>query len=229
VNHDLELGFPGPTGAGSETAVSEVLWDLSDGVEGIPDADNDGVAIGPAVVLRAMIALGQEPGAIPELAGFLRYLVRTNAVAALPLKQMLARGTQPPSMVPESDVPTWPRTLVLPGHVVGKIDGVTSPAPSGGPARPENGIDAVHAYRFQVVRPGFLVARLTVLGTGRAADHEDIDLELRSIRAEMIVASRGETRAENIGRVLEPGWYTLFVRDGGNGNRAGYELNVALE
>ena len=229
VNHDLEVGFPGPTGAGSETAVSEVLWDLSDGAEGIPDADNDGLAIGPAGVLRAMIALAQEPGAIPELAGFLRYLVRTNAVAALPLKQMLARGMQPPSLVPEGDIPTWPRTVALPARAVGKIDGVTSPAPSGGPARPENGIDAVHAYRFQVVRPGFLVAQLRVLGSGRAADHEDVDLELRSIRAEMIISSRGETPTEHIGRVLEPGWYTIFVRDGGNGNRVGYELNIALE
>jgi len=230
VSHDLERGFQGPTGPGSETAVSEVLWDLSDGVEGIADADNDGVALGPAAVLRAMIAIGEEPGAIPELAGFLRYLVRTNVIGAMPLKQMLARGMQPPSIVPDDDLPRWPRTLALPGRVTGKIDGVTTPAPSGGgPARPENGLDAVHAYRVHVERPGFLVVRLSVLGSGRAADHEDLDLELRSIRAEMIVASRGETPIENVGRVLQPGWYTIFVRDGGNGNRVGYELNVVLE
>lgn len=229
VDHDLERGFPGPTGIGSETGVSEVLWDLGDGAAGIPDADNDGVALGPAVLLRAMIALAQEPGAMPDLGGFLRYLVRTNAIGGLPLKQMLARGMQPPGIVPEDDVSRWPSTLSLPGRVAGKIDGVTSPAPSGGPARPENGIDAVHAYRVHVERPGFLVARLTVHGTGRAADHEDLDLELRSIRAEMIVAARGETPVESLGRVVEPGWYTIFVRDGGNGNRAGYELTVGLE
>jgi hypothetical protein len=229
VDHDLERGIPGPVGAGSEMGVSEVLWDLTDGIDGIPDSDNDGVALGPEAVLRAMIALGREPGALPELAGFLRYLVRSGAVGSLPLKQMLARGTQPPSMVPDGDDVVWPRTLALPGRATGTIDGLTSPAPSGGPPRPENGFDAVHVYRVHVERPGFLVVRLDVLGSGRAAEHQDLDLELRSIRTVLIVASRGETPNEHVGRVVEPGWYTIYVRDGGHGNRVSYELSAVLE
>lgn len=229
VDHDLERGLVGPVGPGSEMGVSEVLWDLTDGVEGIPDGDSDGVALGPEVMLRAMMALAQEPGAIPELAGFLRYLVRTNAVGALPLKEMLAQGTQPPSMVPDVDEPRWPHLLALPGRATGTIDGLSNPAPSGGTARPENGFDAVNAYRVHVERAGFLVAHLRLQGSGRAVDHTDLDLELRSIRTELIVASRAETPLESIGRVVQPGWYTLFVRDGGHGNRARYELSVALE
>ena len=37
----------------------------------------------------------------------------------------------------------WPMDLEINGSVAGKIDGLSSPAPSGGPPRPSNGLDAV--------------------------------------------------------------------------------------
>jgi hypothetical protein len=229
VDHDLERGVPGPAGPGSEIGVAEVLWDLADGDAELPDRDGDGVALGAAAVLRAMFALREVPGAYPSLPSFLRFLVARGVVQERALVAMLDRTTQRAASLLGPAVRAYPFDLGLPGRASGKIDGVSAPAPSGGPPRPQNGYDAVHVYRIEVTRPGFLSARLTVLGTGRAADRADLDLELRSVRADLIAAARTEQAVESIGRVLQPGWYVLYVRDGGNGNRVGYDLDVRLE
>ncbi|MBC7170990.1 MAG: hypothetical protein H5U40_01100, partial [Polyangiaceae bacterium] len=56
VDYDFEVRGQGPRGIGSEEGVAEVLWDLSDGAGGLPDRDDDGVALGAAAVLDAMRA-----------------------------------------------------------------------------------------------------------------------------------------------------------------------------
>ena len=76
--------------------------------------------------------------------------------------------------------------------------------------------------------PARLVAMLEIFGSGRGQDREDLDLELRDIRSELLDRSAGQGRFETISRRLEPGWYLLTVRDGGRGNRVGYELRVEL-
>jgi hypothetical protein len=228
VDQDFEHVPAGPAGAGSERAVAGVLWDLGDGVEGIPDADADGVALGPEALMRAMVALAAEPGAMPELSTFLRFLVRTNAVAAPALEAVLVRAQQPRTLLPSDDAPRWPRALPVPGQIAGKIDGVTDPAPSGGPPRPENGIDAVHAYRVELPRAGFFTAALEVRGQSPGT-RDRLSLELRSIRGVLLTASRDGGPRERLGRVLEAGWYTVYVRDRGDGNRASYTLRVGLE
>ena len=107
-----------------------------------------------------------------------------------------------------------------------KIGPPDTPAPSGGPNRPSNGIDAVHVYRVEVTQPGWLAATLTIFGSGLAADHADLDLELRDIRSELLDRSALEQPVESVAHAVEPGFYVLYVRDGGSGNRAGYELKV---
>lgn len=227
VDHDLERGDREDVrGMGSESSVGEVLWDLADGADGIPDADRDPVALGPGAVLRAMMELGHEPGAFPALPTFLRHLVKRELVGAEPLTELLTRGGQPSTLLPATDRAPWPRDVDLPGSASAKIDGATDPAPSGGPNRPGNGIDAVHAYRVEVTEPGWLAATLTIFGSGRAADQSDLDLELRDIRSELLDRSGGEQPMESVAHAVEPGFYVLYVRDGGSGNRAGYELKV---
>ncbi len=228
VDQDFEHVPAGPVGAGSERAVAGVLWDLGDGVDEVPDADGDGVALGPEAMMRAMIALAAEPGAMPELSGFLRFLVRTNVASSASIEAVLLRAQQPRSLLPADDAPRWPRPLAVPGQVAGKIDGVTDPAPSGGPPRPENGIDAVHAYRVHLPRAGFFTASLEVRGQS-SGNRDRLSLELRSIRGVLLTASREGGPSERLGRVLEAGWYTVYVRDRGDGNRASYTLRVALE
>ena len=226
ISHDLERGRAGPLGMGSEDTVAAVLWDLSDGAEGLPDTDQDNVSIGPAVILRTMIAMADAPGAFPCLPTFLRFLVAQGAVPAPAVKHVLALGGYPQSLLPDSDVSSWPRDLGLPDQASGKVDGLTEPAPSGGPNRPDNGFDAMRVYRVRVERRSRLGVRLRIEGSGRSVDRTDLDLELRDLRARPIDSARGQEAREVMSRVLDPGWYLIYVRDGGTGNRAGFALEV---
>jgi hypothetical protein len=221
----------GPRGMGSEAGVEEILWDLSDGGApdapfALPDTDNDGVALGPAAVFAAMRGIAREPGAYPGITSFLRYLVRTNVAEGLAIKQLLVAGGHPESMLPLDDTPLWPLDIAVGQTLGGKIDSVTDPSPSGGPPRPGNGRDAVHAYRVHVPAAMWLTVRLQIFGSGGQSDHTDVDLELRDLRADPLAASRGEGPSEQIIHRVDPGWYIIYVRDGGSPNRAGYELSV---
>jgi len=228
VNHDLERGSGGPRGMGSEQGVAEILWDLSDGgpPPSVPDQDSDGVALGPAAVLRAMIELANVPGAYPAIPTLLRHLVNSGAVSLFDAKRMLLAGGNPETVLPAGDELPWPLDIAAPSVVSGKIDGLSDPAPSGGPPRPQNGQDAVRVYRVRVEQRARLSVQLRIFGSGRAADHEDLDLEMRDIRAELLDQARTEVPVHGLSRVVEPGHYLIYVRDGGSGNRVGYELRV---
>ena len=147
-------------------------------------------------------------------------------VPELQLKQMLQAGGQPLELLPADDVSPWPIDVTPGTRVSGKIDGLSSPAPSGGNPRPANGYDALRVYRVQVQSRARLTVRVRIAGSGRGADHADVDLELRDMRAELLDASRGEGPIEAVSRVVEPGWYVIYARDGGQGNRIGYDLEV---
>jgi hypothetical protein len=120
----------------------------------------------------------------------------------------------------------WPLDLSLPATVTDKVDGLTDPAPSGGSRRPENGFDALRVYRVQVTSRAWLNLELRIQGSGTPTDHTDLDLELRDIRGEVIASTRGTLPRETLARLLQPGWYIVYVRDGGNGNRARFDLTV---
>ncbi len=51
-------------------------------------------------------------------------------------------------------------------------------------------------------------------------------VELRDIRGEILASARGTAPRETLSRLLQPGWYIVYVRDGGDGNRANFELTV---
>jgi hypothetical protein len=229
VDHDLERGHDGPRGVGSEQGVAEILWDLADGAGGLPDADGDPVAIGPAAVFGAMVDLREQPGAYPAITTFLRFLVDRGLVTEAAVRQLLAAGGHPEHLLPQRDAADWFVDLSVPGASSGKIDGFSNPAPSGGPNRPENGVDAVAVYRVRVTERARLAVQLRIFGTGRVRDRQDLDLELRDTRAALLASARSEARVEAINHVVEPGYYVVYVRDGGNGNRAGYELRVWTE
>ncbi|MEM1417833.1 MAG: hypothetical protein AAGH15_23240 [Myxococcota bacterium] len=233
VAHDLERGRGDEVkGLGSEAAVAEILWDLTDGAEGFRDDDVDGVALGPAAVLEAMRELAGVEGAYPALPTFLQHLVASGRVPGDRLRTLLTRAGQPAELLPgPHETPPWPIDIALPAEVEAKVDGVTDPAPSGGPARPSNGIDAMRVFRFHLPEAGRVRVRLRIEGSGsHRRDQTDLDIELRDLRAELLASSRsGNSPDELISRQLPAGHYLIYVRDGGNGNRAEFHLEVARE
>lgn len=233
LDDDIETFTPNALrGLGSQQTASELLWDLSDGTlpDGttpLADRDSDGVAIGPAAVLRAMMAQRDVPGSYPSTLSFLRFLVSSGLVTEDAARGLLSRPVDHRLTYPAAgEADTWPRDLALGTEHDGKVDGVTNPAPSGGSAHPINGFDATAAYRVHVPTRGRLTVRLRINGSGTARDHTDLELELRDARADAIDRSVGTTPIETISRVVEPGYYIVYVRDAGTGNRANYRLRV---
>lgn len=228
-----------PRGLGSERSVAGVLWDLTDGERAAgegeaagasaTDRDGDGVALGAARVLAAMTGAYEEPGAFVALPSFLRFLVRTGVAEEGALRRMLAATGEEGALLPADDRSIWPIDLALGETVRGRIDGLSDPSPSGAPARPDNGIDAVRLYRVHAERPGRLDVTLSIDGQGGPGDRTDLDLQLWTLRAQPIGASEGRGVSHGIRRTVEPGWYVIAVRDAGTGNRAGYALTATLE
>jgi hypothetical protein len=224
VDADLERSASGPKGLGSQESVAEILWDLADGAGGLPDLDGDPIALGPAVVMREMIALSDVGGAYPSLSTFLAHLVDRKLVEGKPLHELLLAGGHDPEL-PRSK---WPHDIRPGERVAGKIDSMNEPE-LGGPALKGTGIDAVRVYRFHLERPAFVEARLEIFGSGHPDAGEDLDLELRDIRAKLISRSSGTGREESVARFLSPGWYVIYVRDAGRGANAAFELTVRSE
>jgi len=218
-----------PRGLGSETSIAGILWDLSDGDgTGLLDGDSDGVAIGPAAVLRAMRDQAAEQGAFASSASFLRFLVRTGVVDAPSVTAMLARTGEPAQTLPPDDVSIWPVDVAVGASASGLVDGLTDPAPSGGVARPENGFDAVRAFRVHVPERGMLDVQMVIDGSGGPSDRTDLDVELRDLRAHVLDRTVGPSAHQAVVDLVDPGYYIAYVRDAGSGNRARFELRVAL-
>lgn len=228
VDENLETP-QSPRGLGSETSVAGILWDLSDGDgTGLLDGDGDGVAIGPAAVLRAMRDQAAEPGAFASSASFLRFLVRTGVVDQASVATMLQRTGEPGDQLPVDDVSIWPIDVAVGASAHGLVDGLTDPAPSGGAARPENGFDAVRAFRVHVASRGMLDVQMVIDGSGTSSDRTDLDLELRDLRAHVLDRTVGASQRQAVVDLVDPGDYLAYVRDAGSGNRARFELRVAL-
>jgi hypothetical protein len=68
--------------------------------------------------------------------------------------------------------------------------------------------------------------QLRIFGSGRARDRSDLDVEVRDIRANLLASARSEQPVERVLHRVSPGWYVIYVRDGGSGNQAGYDLRV---
>jgi hypothetical protein len=230
VDENLETPQP-PRGLGSETSAAGILWDLADGGDApaaLLDGDDDGVALGPAAVLNAMIAQAREPGTFASIGSFLRFLVRTQLVSAEGVTSMLARSGEPASLLPADDVSTWPVDVEVGASAHGLVDGITDPAPSGGTARPDNGFDAIRAFRVHVPSRGMLDVQLVIGGSGGSSDRTDLDLELRDIRAHVLDRTTGVSSRQAVVDLVEAGDYLVYVRDAGTGNRAEFDIRVSL-
>lgn len=220
IDTDLERGDLGPKGEGSQEAVAEILWDLADGDGVLPDLDGDPIALGAARVIREMIALSANPGAYPSLSSFLQHMIATGEVERLSMEELLAIGDHPASLLDER----WPIELALGATISDKIDAINPPK-AGGPALKATGIDAVRVYRFELKEPSFIEARLTI-GSRKGGP---VHLELRDIRAKLLGRAGGTGARASLARFLEPGFYTIYIRDGGDGAEADFEFAIRVD
>jgi hypothetical protein len=69
---------------------------------------------------------------------------------------------------------------------------------------------------------------LTPSGTGSAADHTDLSLELRTDHAEPLGSSSNAGGPEVLSVPIAAGTYVVYVRDAGSGNVADYSLSAAF-
>lgn len=220
IDTDLERGGDGPKGEGSQEAVAEILWDLADGDGELPDLDGDPIALGPARLLREMIALGESPGAFPSLSSFLQHLIAAGEVKPGAMGELLAMGGHPASLLEDR----WPIELALGATVSDKIDAINPPK-AGGPALKATGIDAVRVYRFELKEPSFIEAKLRI-GSRKGGP---VNLELRDIRAKLLGRASGKGTQTTLARFLEPGFYTIYIRDGGDGAEADFEFAISAD
>lgn len=234
IDEDVERPSE-PRGLGSERSVAGVLWDLTDGEHDDPragralDRDSDGVALGAARVLEAMSAAAAEPGAFVALPGFLQHLT-SNGTEFHEVESML-RTTGEDRVVLRGPYQhlAWPLPLPLTMPTEGRIDGLSDPSPSGAPAKPDNGIDAMRVYHVVLPRAGMLRVSLVIEGSGTASDHTDLDLQLWSLRTEPMAQASGPQPRHELARQLDAGAYVVMVRDGGQGNRATFTLTAQLD
>lgn len=222
----------GPTqlrGVGTETTTFELLWDMADGTPDLPDHDGDGVAVGLAGVLRVIQSFERSRDDYPYIGLFLQRAVQLGVLTDAQVIHLVKEPRPHGLSWPLAGADVWPTDLTLPALVTGKIDGLTDPQHAGGPPDPHNGFDAVQVYRVRVPRRGRLSATLHIQGTGRAADHQDVDMILYDINTDQVAAARAESALEELSAAVAPGSYVLYVRDGGNGNRASYNLQVRFD
>lgn len=233
---DEDIEHPSaPRGLGSERTVAGVLWDLTDGPAGDDaqhprDRDDDGLALGARAILGAMEQVGLSPDAPVALPGFLRHLVAIGAASETALRAMLTTTGEDAALLPPSGHPLpWPLELELGSTAQGRIDGLSDPSPSGAPARPDNGIDAVRVYRVSIPRAGRLTVELDIEGSGTSADRTDLDVELRTTRMSRITTASGAGPSRRLEHAVEAGAVVVVVRDAGTGNRARYRLKAHLD
>ncbi|MBI2897146.1 MAG: hypothetical protein HYY06_26555 [Deltaproteobacteria bacterium] len=225
--HMEDAGTDRMRGVGAEATTFELLWDLADGSGGLADRDGDGVAIGFDGVMRVIQSFERSGDDYPYIGSF---LVRARELGLVGDAQIVRLLKHPRDQVlswPLAGADVWPTDLGLPASIEGKVDGVTDPQPSGGAPDPHNGFDAVQTYRIQLPKAMRMSAILRIAGSGRAADREDLDLELYDVNTDEIASAATEGHEERIDRLLGAGTYVLYVRDGGSGNRASYRLDVA--
>jgi hypothetical protein len=230
IDEDIERFAGTLRGIGSQDIAQTLLWDLIDGAEGLPDADNDGVAIGITNALRVYRSFHQGD-APPAMNGWLERAVSLGVVTEAQARSIVHTPERLGFAFPVPAGERWPEELVIGGELRGRIDGRSDPAPSGGRNHTFNGYDASRAYLLRVSSRRRVTIELVIDGPGTDDSDTDLDLQLTTRDLRSIAQSAGYDRTERIERELEPGQYVILVRDGdmsaGDGPRTGPRGNRA--
>ncbi len=234
LDEDMERLSTNLLGIGSQQVAQSLLWDLIDGVDGIADQDDDGVAIGLSDALRVYRSF-REGDAPPAISTFVARAVSLGVVSDAQARSIVLHPARLGFAYPPSASDRWPEELAVGADVRGRVDGRSQPAPSGGRNHTYNGLDASRTYLLRVPARARITLELVIDGPGTDASDTDLDLVLATRDLRTIASSASFERTERLERVLEPGQYLVMVRDGdmdaaenarGVGNRATFTLRA---
>ncbi|MFM8979915.1 MAG: PPC domain-containing protein, partial [Planctomycetia bacterium] len=209
-------------GIGGEETVTEVVWDLGDGVGGIADSDGDGVAISLGSLYGRFLAFDPATTA-PYLGTLLDSVVGASLVSSGAVSSLLASPENQQVAYPLAGNDIWPVPLPLPGTVTGSVDSL-----AGSNKNQCRGRSSSTWYGFTLTSSRTLTFSLTITPTSGNGDNLDLFLESPSGGVYAQSTNTGAS-AELIGPVtLGAGTYILRVEAdcAGAGNQAGYSLQV---
>lgn len=235
-----------PFGNGSYFFVAKVLWDLSDGIEGVSDSDEDGVSIGHHGVVNAMEKLSEVEGVYPCLRTYLQYLVSTGKIKRSDMEGMLSTTVSDVNEMRlyESD-PSWPIDIELSKTIKGTIGAygtgvksmdsfissskrssldIDSQGEFAGIIR--NLEDYVRVYRIYIPRRSVISIVLEVHRKEGGEGREKMGMRLATVNSEIIAETRASAFLNKIVKAVDVGWYVIYVNDDGIGGNIDFELEV---
>ena len=236
VDVDQESMIESVRGVGSEATNQMIQWDLVDGAEGIPDRDGDGIALGLSGLFRLYASFHDDRESLPDIVAILERGIQLGMFTRAQATALLLHPEAQGFTLPPTGLDIYPADVALGSRTVGKIDGQTQPAPSGGRNVPSNGFDANRLYRLRVTAPHTLRVRLRIEGDGTQESGTDLDLAVFGHDYDIVGVSDGVGPLENVTVQVQPGTYFIWVRDGDQsrssetvgtaGNRANFTLEV---
>ena len=209
-------------GIGGEETVTEIVWDLGDGVGGIASTDGDGVAVSFGQLYAQF--LNYDPATTaPYIGTLLQRCVTNLSVPQASITALMLAPENQQITFPLAGSDVWPLPLAVPGNASGSADSLA------GPNKNQcRGLTSSVWYTFTLAAQATRTFTLTIGPTGGNGDNLNLFLETPAggVYAQ---STNGGAANETIGPiVLGPGVYILRVEAdcAGAGNQATFTLAV---
>jgi hypothetical protein len=209
-------------GIGGEETVTEVVWDLGDGIGPIADADGDGIGVALGPLYGEFLGFDATQ-VVPYVGTLLDRVVANQGVPAASITAMLLAPENQQISYPLAGADIWPVPLAVPGVANGAADSL-----SGSGKNQCRGLSSSVWYSFTLAAPATRTFSLAIGPTGGNGDN--LNLFLETFPGGLLGSSQnGGSSGEVIGPILlAAGKYVVRVEAdcAGSGNQATFTLTV---
>ena len=210
-------------GIGGEFTIAEIIWDLGDGVGGIPDSDGDGVAA-PLSELYAALATFQPATTAPYIGAMMDAVVAQPSVSAGQMAGLMTSPENQGISYPLAGADIWPLDIGIGGTDSGTLDSLR-----GAGKNQCQGLTSSAWYRLTLASARSVTLNLAI--TPLAGSGNNLNLFLHTnedVFTSLAGSSNPGGAAESVSANLGPGTYIIRVVADclGDGNRASYVLSV---
>ena len=209
-------------GIGGEETVTEIVWDLGDGIGAITDTDGDGVGVGLGPLYGEFLAFDGAQ-VVPYIGTLLDRVVANQGVPAASITALLLAPENQQISYPLAGADIWPVPLAVPGVANGAADSL-----SGSNKNQCRGLSSSVWYAFTLAAPATRTFTLTIGPT--AGNGDNLNLYLETFPGGLLDDSENVgASSEIIGPILlAAGSYVVRVEAdcAGAGNQATYTLTV---